>query len=180
MAKQYSFDFDAERCVQCHACEIACKGMHDIELGVRWRRVVSIWEGRYPSVTNKGISLACMHCGNPPCEAACPTRAIKKRAEDGIVVVDPDKCMGCRACFLVCPFGVPQFGADGKMQKCNLCVDRLTAGREPACVATCPADALHFGTTETLSEQATKRSAQKMATAALPARELNSLRSSLE
>ena len=162
MAKQLGLEFDADRCVQCHACEVACKALRDIELGVRWRRVVGIWDGQYPDVRNKNISLACMHCGNPPCEAACPTRAIKKRSEDGIVVVDKDRCMGCRACFLVCPFGVPQFGSDGKMQKCDLCLERLAMGKDPACVATCPADALHFGTVEALSEQATKKSARKL------------------
>lgn len=165
MRIQYSFDFEPERCVQCHACEIACKSLHHIELGVRWRRVVDIWGGSYPDLTNKNISLACMHCGDPPCESACPGKAIKKRPNDGIVIVDKNKCIGCRTCFLVCPFGVPQFGADGKMEKCDLCLDRLALGRLPACVETCPADALHFGTVEILSEEAMKRSARKLALA---------------
>ena len=163
MSKQLGLVFDAERCVQCHACEIACKSLHNVELGLRWRRVVGVFHGHYPNVTTRGISLGCMHCGDPACEAACPKKAIKNQVKDGIVLVDSNKCVGCRSCFLACPFGVPQFGHDGKMQKCNLCADRIAQGDEPACVETCPADALHFGTMEALSEQAAKRSAHRLA-----------------
>jgi Fe-S-cluster-containing dehydrogenase component len=70
---------------------------------------------------------------------------------------------------MVCPFGVPQFGAEGKMQKCDLCVDLVTQGKEPACVATCPAEALRFGTLQELSEQATRRSARKVVEKSDPA-----------
>jgi anaerobic dimethyl sulfoxide reductase subunit B len=162
MAKQYGFDFDPERCVQCHACEVACKALHGVEYGVRWRRVVGVWRGPFPVVTSRGVSLSCMHCGNPPCEAVCPKGAIAKRAEDGVVVVDREKCFGCHLCLTVCPLGVPQFGADGTMQKCDLCVDLVAQGKEPACVATCPAEALRFGTLEELSEEASKRCAQRI------------------
>jgi anaerobic dimethyl sulfoxide reductase subunit B len=162
MVKQYGFDFDPERCVQCHACEVACKALHGVEYGVRWRRVVGVWGGSFPVVTRRGVSLSCMHCGNPPCVAVCPRGAITKRSEDGVVVVDPAKCFGCHLCLTVCPFGVPQFSADGTMQKCDLCVDLLAQGKEPACVATCPAEALRFGTLEELSEAASKRCAKKI------------------
>jgi anaerobic dimethyl sulfoxide reductase subunit B len=163
MAKQYGFDFDPGRCVQCHACEVACKALHHAEWGVKWRRVVVVWNGPFPMVTSRGISFACLHCGNPPCAEVCPRGAISKRPEDGIVLVDHEKCFGCHLCLMACPFGVPQFGTDGKMQKCDLCVDLVAQGKEPVCVATCPAEALRFGTLEELSERATRRSAQKMA-----------------
>jgi anaerobic dimethyl sulfoxide reductase subunit B (iron-sulfur subunit) len=161
--KQYGFDFDPARCVQCHACEVACKTLHRVEWGVRWRRVVTVWRGRFPLVTSRGVSFSCLHCGNPPCEAACPRGAITKRPEDGIVMVDREKCFGCHLCLIACSFGVPQFGADGKMQKCDLCLELVTQGEEPACVATCPAETLRFGTLEELSEQATRRYARKIA-----------------
>ena len=163
--KQYGFDFDAERCVQCHACEVACKSFHNIEPGVKWRRVASAWEGKYPDLKARTISLACLQCGDPACESVCPTGAISKRAEDGIVVVDQSKCIGCHCCFLACPFGIPQYGADGRMQKCQLCIGRLVEGEEPPCVATCPSEALHFGTMEELADRATDSLARRLLSA---------------
>jgi DMSO reductase iron-sulfur subunit len=160
MAKQYGFYFDADRCVQCLACEVACKSVNNIEPGPRWRRVIDIWEGEFPGIARTFFSLACLHCGQPACAEVCPTGAISKRAEDGIVVVDRDKCNGCQECAAACPYGVPQFGDDGTMQKCDFC---LGLGQEPACVATCPAEALHYGTMEALAGLAVEKAASKLA-----------------
>jgi anaerobic dimethyl sulfoxide reductase subunit B (iron-sulfur subunit) len=160
MAEQYGFYFDADRCVQCRACETACKSSHDIEPGPRWRQVIDIWEGEVPQVTRNFFSLACMHCRRPACIEVCPTGAITKRAEDGIVVVDSNNCNGCQACSAACPYDVPQFGADGTMQKCDFCIE---LGREPACAATCPAEALSYGTMEKLSRLAKANSAKILA-----------------
>ena len=151
MSKQYGFYYDAGRCVQCRTCELACKSTHNVEPGVKWRRVIETWSGNYPDVTRTFFSLACMHCEKPACVAACPTGAIRKRVEDGIVVVDMDKCNGCRDCLPACPYGVPQFGKDGKMQKCDFCTE---IGSEPACAASCPAEALYSGTLDELLEMA--------------------------
>jgi DMSO reductase iron-sulfur subunit len=160
MPKQYGFFYDVSRCVQCRTCEVACKSVNDIEPGIHWRRVVETWSGEFPDVTRTFFSLACMHCSKPACAAVCPTGAITKRAEDGIVVVDRDKCNGCQDCLPACPFGVPQFGADGIIQMCDFC--RAT-GREPACAASCPSEALHYGTMEELAEFAAGKSAAKLA-----------------
>jgi anaerobic dimethyl sulfoxide reductase subunit B (iron-sulfur subunit) len=165
--KQRGFYFDVNRCVQCHACELACKSFHGVALGVRWRRVVSIWQGEYPNVLSRGVSIACLHCASPACEAVCPMRAIEKRSDDGIVVVDQNKCIGCHCCSWVCPFGIPQFGLNGKMQKCQLCLDRVALGEDPPCVATCPSEALLWGPMDKLAERAAKKTAQKHVAAAL-------------
>jgi len=168
MATQYGFYVEVDKCVQCYACEVACMAKNNVDLGVHWRRVSSIWGGQFPNVTNIGISLSCMHCAKPACMAVCPTGAISKRAEDGIVVVDRGKCIGCRYCFFACPFGVPQYGKDGTMQKCNLCLDRLAEGREPMCVSTCPASALHAGPIEELTKLASTKAAARLAGATQP------------
>jgi anaerobic dimethyl sulfoxide reductase subunit B (iron-sulfur subunit) len=86
-----------------------------------------------------------MHCAEPACLSVCPVEAISKRPEDGVVAVDSNKCIGCKSCGEVCPFGAPQYGKSGKMQKCILCWPRVAKGRLPACVATCPGEALGFG-----------------------------------
>jgi Fe-S-cluster-containing dehydrogenase component len=95
---------------------------------------------------------SCLHCENPQCVTVCPTGASYKRAEDGIVLVNADVCIGCKLCSWACPYGAREFDEDaGVMKKCTLCVDRIynetlpEAEREPACVATCPSRARHFG-----------------------------------
>ena len=160
-SKQLGFYFDASRCVQCHACEAACKSLHHLEPGTGWRMVIGLWTGKYPEVVNRTVSLSCMHCGEPACVKVCPRGAVEKRAEDGVVVVHENRCIGCRACLWVCPFGAVRFGSNGKMQKCDLCLDLLKDGEEPACVATCPAEALHFGPLEKMAEMAGGKAARK-------------------
>jgi Fe-S-cluster-containing dehydrogenase component len=92
----------------------------------------------------------------------CPVGAISKREEDGIVIVDRDKCIGCHSCETACPYGAPQYGLDGKMQKCNLCVDRIAEGKDPACVAVCPGEALAFGDLTELEQMAGRKHALRL------------------
>jgi anaerobic dimethyl sulfoxide reductase subunit B (iron-sulfur subunit) len=156
MERQHGFCFDSDRCVQCHACEVACKSWNELELGVRWRRVAELWAGHFPEVRNKTVSLSCMHCAKPSCLEICPAKAISKRPENGIVVVDQSKCTGCRSCSAACPFHVPQYGQAGKMQKCNFCISRIEQGKQPSCVATCPGEALKSGPLDGLVASARK------------------------
>ena len=145
MPSQYGISFNQDNCIQCHGCEVACKSWRSVELGVAWRRVKHIWEGSYPRLRNTSASVACMHCINPACVEACPESAIKKISENGIVEADRDKCIGCRTCLEACPFQVPQFGEDGKMQKCDMCINTVDqAADKPPCVKTCPTEALLF------------------------------------
>ncbi|HET8897565.1 MAG TPA: 4Fe-4S dicluster domain-containing protein [Rhodanobacteraceae bacterium] len=106
--------------------------------------------------SNPGLTVhfprSCLHCETPDCVTVCPTGASYKRAEDGIVLVDADKCIGCQLCAWACPYGAREFSAKrGTMQKCTLCVDRIynetldEADRQPACVMACPTRARHFG-----------------------------------
>jgi Fe-S-cluster-containing dehydrogenase component len=95
---------------------------------------------------------SCLHCAEPACVTVCPTGASYKRTSDGIVLVDEDKCIGCKLCSWACPYGAREFDTDvGVMKKCTLCVDRIynenipEEDRVPACVAACPTGARHFG-----------------------------------
>jgi anaerobic dimethyl sulfoxide reductase subunit B (iron-sulfur subunit) len=162
MGQQYGFYFDSDRCVQCHACEVACKSWNALELGIKWRRVADFWAGQFPRVSNKTISFSCMHCTKPACVEICPAKAISKRSEDGIVVVDQAKCTGCRSCAAACPFHVPQYGRTGKMQKCNFCIERLEQGKQPSCVATCPGEALKCGPLDVLMESSKGKSIERL------------------
>ena len=95
---------------------------------------------------------SCLHCEEPDCVTVCPTGASFKRAEDGIVLVDPDTCIGCKLCSWACPYGAREYDyGHGVMKKCTLCVDRIynehlpEEDRIPACVRACPTGARHFG-----------------------------------
>ncbi len=154
MAKQMAFYFDASVCTGCKACSIACKDKNDLPLGVIWRRVVQYGNGNWVKqgpfwapnqVFSYYISSACNHCESPICKEVCPAAAISKR-DDGIVLIDQTKCVGCRYCEWACPYGAPQFNeAKGVMTKCNFCEDLQAQGQNPVCVDACVMRALEFG-----------------------------------
>lgn len=145
MSSEYGIIFEKEKCVQCHACEVACKTWNNIETEISFRNIKSIWIGDYPDVKSYYLSVGCMHCADPACAEACPENAITKRDSDGIVIVDMELCTGCQMCFDACPFDVPQYGEDGKMQKCDLCLNKIDyESQMPVCVTTCPTRALQF------------------------------------
>ncbi len=160
---QKGFYLDLTRCTSCYACVVACKAHHAInEEGIYWRRVMTLEAGAYPEVRLTNISLSCVHCGTPACREVCPTKAIHKRTEDGLVIVDQNLCIGCKMCLMACPFGVPQFGKNGKMQKCNFCVERLDKGQNPACMNVCPSRALHAGSLDELASLASDKAARRL------------------
>ncbi len=149
---QMGIYFDQTRCTGCYTCAVACKDWHDVEAGpANWMRVRTFEEGKFPNVLVTYLASPCYHCANPPCVLACPVNAITKRAGDGIVVVDREKCLGnrgCRTlCLNACPWDVPQFGPEdnAKMQKCDLCLERREHGQQTICVEACPMYALDVG-----------------------------------
>lgn len=165
--------FDMDRCVGCYTCQIACKQEndstpHNVEDAVKqtapvWRRVIEVEKGKYGFTSINYISLSCMHCADAPCVIVCPMGALSKNKGDGRILVEKSQCIGCRMCLQVCPFGIPQYGEAGLMEKCNLCRSRMQEeGKEPACVAACPSKALRYGEATELSRNKQQKAATKL------------------
>ncbi len=157
--RRTTFWFDASTCSGCKACQVACKDRNDLEVGRLWRRVSEVAGGGW---TREGaawrqdvfayhLSISCNHCEKPICLEGCPARAIVRR-DDGIVLIEPERCLGCGYCGWVCPYSAPQYSDTlGTMSKCTFCVDDLELGRDPACVEACPVRALDAGDPEDLT-----------------------------
>ncbi len=167
--KKLGLVIDLDICVGCHACAVNCKewntGGHAAPLTDRepyGARPLGVWFNRIHTfeVTLNDMEpgrtvhfpKSCLHCEDAACVTVCPTGASFKREEDGIVLVNESKCIGCKLCSWACPYGAREYDADeGVMKKCTLCIDRIynqnleEIDRIPACVSTCPAGARHFG-----------------------------------
>lgn len=142
-----AFVHDLATCVGCHACVVACASENATAPGGFWRQVVTFNEDRHPSLPVFHLSLACNHCLDAPCERHCPALAIARDARTGAVLIDADRCIGCRYCSWVCPYDAPRFDAGrGVMGKCTLCHHRLLEDGTPACTTACPTGALKLGT----------------------------------
>ena len=146
--KQGGFSFDPSLCIKCWACELSCKQWNDIPATQPGRRrVFELVAGTFPNVERTFISLGCLHCDDAPCTRVCPSGAVHKREQDGVVVVDKSKCIGCRHCARACPYGIPQF-IDGVMDKCDCCSEAEPSLGQPKgiphCVSSCPTRALKF------------------------------------
>jgi len=166
-SKRLGLVIDLDICVGCHACAVNCKEWNsggvaapltDLDpygadpTGVWFNRVHSFEVGEGASGRTVHFPRSCLHCEEPACVTVCPTGASYKRAEDGIVLVNAEICIGCKLCSWACPYGAREFDEDeGVMKKCTLCIDRIyneniaEAERLPACVMVCPTNARHFG-----------------------------------
>ena len=183
---------DTSRCIGCWACAVGCKQVNNEPLGFWWNRVLTTapnqstalkepasenidvpW-GVFPNVELAYLPVACQHCNDAPCVKVCPVQATFRR-DDGTVLVDYDRCIGCRYCMAACPYGVRVFNwgdaeyapggvvgygkkyvteghlvfeperPKGVVEKCTFCVERIDVGQEPFCVEVCPMGARVFG-----------------------------------
>ncbi len=156
---------DISKCNGCHNCQIACKDEHvgndwtpyakpQPMTGQFWTKVTDITRGTVPKVKVSYMHSICQHCGEAPCMPVCPQKAIYRR-EDGIVIIDPEKCAGSRNCISACPYtDVIYFNRDLNIaQKCTFCAHLLDKGwKEPRCVDVCPTGARTFGDEDELKE----------------------------
>jgi formate dehydrogenase iron-sulfur subunit len=166
-----SFLIYPEHCIGCRSCQVACK---------QWNRLPAestINRGSYENPpklsfrtytrirfrelkTDQGfqwlfLKEQCYHCTEAACMLVCPVPGVIIRTEEGAIILNTDKCIGCKHCVNACPFGIPQFHPETrKVSKCNFCYDRISSGLEPACSRACPTGAIRYGDRKTLIEEA--------------------------
>ena len=129
----------------CYACRMACQMINKLEPEEAFISYKEIEQGTYPSVYAETVPVQCMHCENAPCQQVCPTHATYT-TESGVVLVDEEKCIGCKYCMAACPYGVRiQIEKTGVIEKCRFCWDGQNPGNPPACVGTCISGARIFG-----------------------------------
>lgn len=167
--------YDATKCVGCRACQSACKqwnnmpadsigydNIYDNPFHLSAKTLTLIKYKEIENGPSKGIAFCkyqCMHCEHPACAEACFVGAFSKK-ENGPVVYDDKRCIGCRYCMVACPFGIPTFEWDDPLpwiRKCTFCADRQEQGLQPACIEACPAGALKFGDRKELITEARRR-----------------------
>ena len=148
-------------CIGCKACEVQCRSLHNGGPGAFFCRVLSV-EQTEPKPSLGFVYTSCFHCENPWCVKACPTGAMRRR-DDGIVYVETSACVGCKACITACPWSVPQWNPEtGKVGKCDLCMDRIDQGLEPACVSKCTTGCLSFSTPAEASQTTRQAFAEQL------------------
>ncbi|MDP7034008.1 MAG: polysulfide reductase NrfD [Planctomycetota bacterium] len=139
---QLGFVIDHSRCIGCHACTVACKSENNVPLGSFRTWVKYTEKGSFPAVKRSFAVLRCNQCTQPPCVDICPVRALEKRP-DGIIDVDPDRCIGCKSCLQGCPYDALYINEDsGTAEKCHFCAHRTEVGLAPACAVVCPTEAI--------------------------------------
>jgi formate dehydrogenase iron-sulfur subunit len=165
---------DVSRCIGCKACQAACMEWNDLRDGVgvnsgtyanpidltdRSWTVMRFYEEELPDRGLQWLIVkdGCLHCADPGCLRACPAPGALVQYANGIVDFQQENCIGCGYCQTGCPFNVPRFSVDQKAYKCTLCSDRVAVGLEPACIKSCPTQALSFGAKEDMKDLAAER-----------------------
>ena len=143
--QQYAFEVDLDSCTGCKACVTGCHNLNGLDDGEVWRTVGLLHGGTAHVPAQQTVTTACHHCLEPACLAGCPVKAYEKDPVTGIVKHLDDQCIGCQYCVFMCPYDAPKFSASrGIVRKCDMCSDRLAHGEAPACVQSCPNEAIRI------------------------------------
>jgi Fe-S-cluster-containing dehydrogenase component len=143
---RYAMVIDTKSCVGCGACVVACKTENKVPAGLNRDWLVELTRGTFPNLTTEYRSERCNHCSNPTCLWACPTGATYRWNGSNIILVEPSKCTGCKACIAACPYDARMImRPEGYVDKCTFCHHRVDKGMDPACVSTCPTGCMYFG-----------------------------------
>ncbi|NOX17106.1 MAG: 4Fe-4S dicluster domain-containing protein [Chlorobi bacterium] len=142
---RFGMVIDTRKCVGCTDCVIACETENDVPNGFARDWIVQISNGKFPNAQVEILSERCNHCSDAPCVTTCPTGASHYHDIGGIVLVNHDECIGCKACIESCPYGARFVHPEGYVDKCTFCVHRVEEGLDPACVSVCPTHCMHFG-----------------------------------
>ena len=154
----YAIVVDLDRCIGCHGCDIACKNENEVELGSFWSKVVQVGPfGDYPHLQQYFLPVMCQQCADSPCTHVCPTGASYRDPETNVVLVDKEKCIGCKYCMMACPYGVRSWSpSESVVEKCTLCGQLTSVGEQPKCVAACCASARFYGDLDDPNSDASK------------------------
>ncbi|MEJ2708893.1 MAG: 4Fe-4S dicluster domain-containing protein [Anaerolineales bacterium] len=145
--KRYGFVIDVSRCIDCRACLVSCSVENNVPMNHTriWVKDLGV-QGEFPNLSHSFVPYNCMHCENPPCVEVCVSGATYKDPTNGLVLVDQEACIGCGFCVEACPYDARYLDESrGVVDKCTGCIQRVEAGQEPACVATCVGGSRLFG-----------------------------------
>ena len=154
---RYAMAIDTIRCVGCNDCVVACQTENNVPIGYCRDWIVEVTTGTYPQLAMEIRSERCNHCEDAPCVRTCPTEASHK-VEGGIVLVDEDECIGCKACITSCPYDARYVHPEGYVDKCTFCFHRVELGQKPSCVSVCPTHAMIFGDIDDPNSEISKQS----------------------
>ena len=142
---RYGMLIDTTKCVECFACRVACQMANGLPAEESFIKMYEQEKGKFPNVSFQVLPVQCQHCEDAPCMKNCPTGATYKTS-DGIVLVDEEKCIGCKYCVVSCPYQARvQNHETGVVEKCRFCAEAVAQGDMPACVGTCISNARIFG-----------------------------------
>ncbi len=147
---------DTKKCVSCMDCVVACKTENNVPEGYDRDWITETSTGTFPNLFLEIRSERCNHCENPPCVYCCPTGASHIHSLGGVVLVDYDKCIGCKACHASCPYDARFVHPKGYADKCTFCIHRVEKGMDPACVSVCPTHCMYFGDIEDPNSEVSK------------------------